>query len=209
MRRFIILGLVAVITVAVAGGVVFRSRNEASAYHNNQIQVGDINDDGRITFIGDVIPRAKIAFGLQPAPTPYLIPPTSTPTPLPVGGGHEQVLARDVFAEPGVSTAIGAIDPNVCPGAVFYLAARSMDASRSTYMAVTVNTLVQGRGPIQIDATGNVFLVHDFNGTGTSILQNNLNWGGINPTRVSVFPDAGAAIPVQLTLEVHCEPVFP
>jgi len=73
MRRFIILGLVAVIALVVADGLALR-RDNAEAYHNNQIQVGDIDDNGYINFTGDVIALARIAFGLQPPPAPYVIP---------------------------------------------------------------------------------------------------------------------------------------
>jgi len=75
MNKLLLICLaIAVGAAALLGLRVRGSGDDAEAYHNNQIQVGDIDDNGYINFTGDVIALARIAFGLQPAPPPYVIP---------------------------------------------------------------------------------------------------------------------------------------
>lgn len=157
-----------------------------------------------------ITPTATLTATSTPTPTDT---PTETPTATPTltpqprtGGGHEQVLAQNLVLPVGRTTQIGSIDPTVCVGAIFYLAARTTDPTRSTYMQVYINGGLQGGGNVQVDARWGTFLIHNFNVGGTSILRSQLNWGGVNPTVIAIEVNSSIGIGLEVNLDVHCEP---
>ena len=92
--------------IAAGAAFLFARGRDAEATHNNQIQVGDVNDDGVINFPGDVITLAKMAYGLAPTPAPIVIAPFSTywatgERPLCTGGNPVECLGAEAFCDLG------------------------------------------------------------------------------------------------------------
>jgi hypothetical protein len=77
MQKWAFLGVGALFTVMILSGLYSRlgvASGTQSVPTSNRLLRGDVDLDGEYTFLGDVLPVAEIAFGVTPAPAPFIIP---------------------------------------------------------------------------------------------------------------------------------------
>jgi dockerin type I repeat protein len=154
----------------------------------------DVNHDGRVNAIDIALVRRD--FGR--------VVPTPTATPIPVGGGHERVIARGLVLPPGMRTTITSFDPNACAGAVFYMAARTANSTQSTDLNLSINN--GNFELLQIGPGWRSFLVADNGHNETTHITTIGEWRSVNLVEIAGFPNESIGLAIEVNLDVHCEP---